>query len=401
MPPRPGLRPRAARGRGVAPRAASAAASALFAAWLAAAPVAAQDYADGQAAYEARDWAAAEALWLEEAESGSGAALLGLGNLYDFGLLGAPSPERAFAYYERAAQAGVPEAAFNVGVMHDAGIGTPVDPDLAEAWYAFAGLSGHARAQYNAGLLSADPGGGEGNPDVAAYWLGRAADTLPAAQDALAALEPASATGDGPAAPDPLAARVFRPSRGPELRIAWRPAAAPPGATYYVEVIRLGTEELQRLGAARTEGSGAAVRLADPDQPFAWRVAQVVDDAYAASSWQPGPGAVLIRPPGGAVRFEYAADDRRAAGLAQRLGGALARGGIMVSHRPLDTAPQASRVVRGYGSDAGLASDVAAFLPGLDDAAVLAEPDAELAPGEVAVVLSFAAVPEEPPAPDR
>jgi TPR repeat protein len=350
----------------------------------------AQGYADGRAAYDARDWDAAEALWRAEAEAGSAEALLGLGNLYDFGLLGAPDPERAFGLYLRAAEGGVAEAAFNVGVMQDGGIGTAPDRDAAAAWYAFAGLAGHVRAQYAAGLLLAE--GPEASPGLAAFWLGRVADRLPAAEEALAGLAP---LGEGPLAPpEPLLARVFDGAAGPEARMAWRAGPLAPDARFRVDVVRL-DGEFERLGSAVTEGSAAAVALPGDGRGFAWRVAQLSGDAYAASPWQPGPGATLDRQPQGAVRFEYAEGNRRAEGLALRLAGALTRAGVIVSHRPLDAEPDASRVLYGFGSDRGLASDVSAFLPGSDGAAEPA-PGADLAPGEVAMVLSFAASPEAP-----
>ena len=67
-------------------------------------PALAQTYANGAEAYAARDWQAAHQIWRSEADAGSAEALLGLGNLVDFGLLGASDPMAAFDLYLHAAR---------------------------------------------------------------------------------------------------------------------------------------------------------------------------------------------------------------------------------------------------------------------------------------------------------
>ena len=364
--------------------------AALLIACLAAWDAAAQDYSSGEDAYAARDWQAAETLWQEAAEAGSAEALLGLGNIYDFGLVGQPDPERAFDFYAQAAERGVMEAAFNVGVMRDSGVGTPRDVGTAAAWYAFAALGGHARAQYNLGLLFADGEGAMRNLDFATHWLRLAADRLPAAEVALGALAVAEAAPGAMAAPDVLGGLVFDLPEGPQLRVAWRGAPAPSDARYRVDVVRLAAGEFEPLGSAATTGSAASVDLPGRGRPFAWRVSQVSDGSYAAAPWRTREGGVLQDAPIGAVRFAFAPEDLRAEGLALRLGGAMARAGVIVSYHPMPDGPSESGVSYAYAQDESLASDVSDFVSNLDEAEARLVPDAGLAPGEVSVVLSFA-----------
>lgn len=349
---------------------------------------AAQDHADGAAAYAARDWAAAEALWTAEAAQGSAAAKLGLGNLYDFGLVGPPDPERAFGLYLEAADAGSAEAAFNVAVMRDSGVGTLPDQRAAAAWYAYAALGGHARAGYNLGQLFEGGDGVAPSPALAAYWYGAVAGAIPAAAGALAALGPPAAGADAPGVPALLGFRVFPLSGGAELRIAWEGGAAEAGARYRVDLVRLAQDGPLPLGGAETEGSALALPLPETGMRFALRLAQVTPEGYAAGPWITAGEEVLVPAPAGLVRFDYAADDRRAEALALRLGGALTRAGIVVDYGPADGALGESGVRYGYAQDAGFAGDVADFVPALAGAA-RQDAGAGLAPGEVRVALVF------------
>ncbi len=353
------------------------------------APVLAQGYGDGQAAYAARDWAAAEALWRMEAEEGSAAAMLGLGNIYDFGLLGESEPARAFDLYRRAAARGLSEAAFNVAVMHDSGLGTPEDTRAAAAWYSFAALGGSARAAYNLGQLFEDGAGVTRNAGLAAYWFEVAAAALPAAGEALAALGPLSDGGGALSVPVPLAAEVFGGPGGEEAWLAWEDEVAPAGATYRVDLMRLGPDARSFLGGRTTPGSAVALGLPSAGTAFAWRVGQVSAGEYAVSDWQDGEGNALATAPAGIVRFEYAADDRRAEGLAYRLGGAMERFGTLVDYAEAERAPTASGAAYGFAQDAAFAADVATFLPGSGPGDALLLPGVDFAPGEVRVTLAF------------
>ncbi|WP_171054527.1 tetratricopeptide repeat protein [Roseovarius arcticus] len=350
----------------------------------------AQGYANGQAAYAQRDWVTAESLWEKEAQEGSVVALLGLGNLYDFGLVGASDPERAFSLYLEAAKAGLAEAAFNVAVMHDSGIGTPQDLDAAASWYSFAALGGNARAAYNLGKFFADGVGVERNETLAAYWYETVAESLTSASDAFAALPPAPSNESAEiSAPKPLAMEVFALPAGAEARMAWQNRSTVSDATYRVDLIRIGTDGIAPLATARTPGSAVAIDLKSAETPFAWRVAQVAKEGYATSAWLTDKGEPMLMPPTGIVQFEFAPDDRRAEGLAYRLGGAMERFGSIIVYAEAEQDIETSAVSYRYPQDAAFAADVAAFLPGVGVEGALLQPDQDMAPEEVHVMIAF------------
>ena len=93
--------------------------------------------------------------------------------------------------------------------------------------------------------------------------------------------------------------------------------------------------------------------------------------------------------PIGTVRFEFAADDRRAEGLAVRMGGAMARFGAIVEYSPVEGAVTPGAVSYAFSQDADLASDVSAFLPGDGPGTSVLDSEASLAPGEIQVTLGF------------
>lgn len=350
----------------------------------------AQGYANGQAAYAQRDWLAAESLWKQEAEEGSAVALLGMGNLYDFGLVGASDPERAFSFYLEAAKAGLSEAAFNVAVMHDSGIGTPQDLDAAASWYSFAALGGNARAAYNLGKFFADGVGVEQNETLAAYWYKTVAESLASASDAFAALPPTLLNESAEiSAPEPLSMEVFALPAGAEARMAWQNRSTASGTTYWVDLIRIGSGGMTPLATARTPGSAVAIDLKSTETPLAWRVAQVATGGYAASAWITDKGEPMLAPPTGVVRFEFASDDRRAEGLAYRLGAAMERFGAIIVYAEAKRAIETSAVSYRYPQDAAFAADVAAFLPGAGVEGAILQPNGDMAPKEVHVMIAF------------
>lgn len=353
--------------------------------------LAAQDYADGQAAYASRDWFAAQKLWEDEAAAGSAEAMLGLGNLYDFGLLGSREPERAFELYLQAAEANLPEAAFNVAVMYDSGIGVAQQMQSAAAWYSYAALAGHGRSAYNLGQLFQDGRDIPENHRLAAFWYGRASATIPSAAEALAALPLLAGSEQGELdAPAPLGAHTFSgPDGSAEVRMAWESAGGLGDVTYQVELLRMDADRFSPLGTARTLGSAAAVSLPQRDTDFAWRVSELQGDSYAASAWQSADGATLDPAPVGTVRFEYDLADRRAEGLAYRMGGAMERFGAIVLYEGIDGVVETSSVTYGYVQDALLATDVATFLPGLAGEGAEIVTEQTIIPGEIRVALAF------------
>ena len=350
----------------------------------------AQSYENGQAAYAEGDWLAAERLWQEEAAEGSAVALLGMGNLYDFGLVGTSDPERAFSLYLSAAKGGLAEAAFNVAVMHDSGIGTPQDLGAAASWYSFAALGGNARAAYNLGQFFADGVGVEQNEELAAYWYQTVAESLASAREGFVALSPTRTNGSAEvSAPKPLSMEVFSLPSGVEARMAWQNQSTASDAFYHVDLIRIGSDGPAPLATAQTSGSAVAIDLNSPEIPFAWRVAHIAAGNYAASAWMTNRGEPMTMPPAGVVRFEFAPDDRRAEGLAYRLGGAMERSGSIVVYSESDREMNTSAVRYRYPQDAAFAANVAAFLPGVGVAGARLDPESDTAPEEVHVTITF------------
>ncbi|MEM9013107.1 MAG: tetratricopeptide repeat protein [Pseudomonadota bacterium] len=364
--------------------------SALAALLLAASAgaLAAQDYASGQEAYNARDWQAAEELWVEEAANGSAEALLGLGNLLDFGLTGAFDPEGAFEKYREAAELGNAEAAFNLGAMLDSGVGTEIDRRMAAAWYAMSALGEFPRAQYNLGLLYADGEGIAGNAAFAGFWLAKAGADVPAALERLETLEviPAEAL----AAPDPLIFRQMDLDGQIVARAAWTADDGPAGTAYRIEIVDTATPVAQRrIHMGETDGSAIDVALpgvlADP----AWRVLQITERDYAPSGWQSANGdARDDLAPLGIVRFEVFEGDVRARGYAERIGASLSRSGAIVRYDFADAPIEASGVQHRFDRDLAFATSVSDFLPGLADGSVFA-PESDLLPGEINVRIVF------------
>ncbi|EAQ03413.1 FOG: TPR repeat SEL1 subfamily-like protein [Pseudooceanicola batsensis HTCC2597] len=358
-------------------------ASALILALLGApGPLLAQ-YADGEAAYAARDWAAARDLWTEEARQGSARAVLGLGNLRDFGLLGPPDPAGAFDLYAQAARLGLPEAAFNVAVMRDSGTGVAMDRRAAAAWYSFAAVAGHARAAYNLGLLHAEGNGLPQNPALAGYWLDAAGPDVPAAAKARDAL-PEAIVG-ALTAPDPLGALRVDREGGQGLRVAWASAPTGQNARFVVQVALVAEAGAVPLDDRTINGSATEIDLPKGAE-ILWRVATVRDGSYAASPWQDMAGDAADRPPSGRLVLETRPGDRRAAALAQRLGPVFGRAGVMVSYREASGDGSEGFVRFGYAPDREFAADIATVVPGVER---VDREAAGSAPGEVVVRLVF------------
>ena len=365
-------------------------------------PSAAQEGAEtGEQAFERRDYAAAAALWREEAAAGSARAQLGLGVIADLGL-GAPrDPAKALRWYLEAAEGGLAEAQFNVGVMLDAGAGVPRDVAAASVWYARAAAQGHRRAQYNLGLLHEAGEGVPRNADLARHWLGRAAEELAAAGERLAGLAPVEPGERSLVAPAVLADAVVTVGGRRRAELVWSAPPGPAGAPFLVEVARVpgAGETSGRLVVSReTDASALAVDLPPGPGGHVWRVSRVDEEQwrYAASPWRRiGAGAsgggvsgeAAAAPPGGRVTFRVREGDAFAGLLAEELADSLTRAGLWTRIERADGAPSESAVRYAFAEDAGLAADIADFLPvlGRDDA--VRTPASEVAPGEVVVWL--------------
>ncbi len=353
---------------------------------LAAVPTAfAQEYASGQEAYDARDWDAAERLWTREAADGSAAALLGLGNILDFGLTGPSNFVGAFDRYLEAARLGSDEAAFNVGVMLDSGVGTEPDGRAAAGWYSLSAVEDFPRAQYNLGRMYAEGDVLPENPALARLWLGRAGPAVPAAQNLIPELDPVP--GGGLVAPDVLQFITVTDTLEREARIAWTAAPGPDESTFRVEI----RDATAARGVATGETSASAIVVAlpsDPDQMVA-RVLMVTDTDYAASRWVDTEGTAVDIQRMGNVRFEVSSEDRKALGYAERIGASFARSGVGVTYDLTENTFETSAVLYGYDSDVTFASQVADFLPGLSAEGARRAAGENIAPEEILVRVAF------------
>ncbi|WOI57686.1 tetratricopeptide repeat protein [Palleronia sp. LCG004] len=363
-------------------------AASLLIALSLAAPAGAQDYGSGQEAYAARDWAAAERLWLDAAEDGSAEAFLGLGNLLDFGLTGPSRPDEAFAMYRRAARLGNAEAAFNVAVMLDSGVGAESDPRGAAGWYALSALDDFPRAQYNLGRIFAEGTGVPANPALADLWLGRAQDDVPAAGDLLQGLAPVEGAALG--APEILLVVLVEDGSGAEARLAWAAPPGPDGSRYRVEMMDAAARPAARqVQSIETEISAASLTLPDLPEDAIVRVIQMGETDYAASPWTDAEGVPVETVPPATVRFRVGQDDRRAMGYAERIGASLDRSGLDVVYDLTEDADGTSSVVYGFDSDLDLAAQIADFVPALGEGGALREGGLDLGPGEVLVRIVF------------
>ena len=115
----------------------------LAASGIAPGRLAADDFADGVAAYDAGDLRAAYETWLSLAEAGDASAQVALAGLLETGGPGlARDLGAAAAWYRRAARGGNAVAQMNLGQFYAHGIALPRDPVRALAWFALAAAQG-------------------------------------------------------------------------------------------------------------------------------------------------------------------------------------------------------------------------------------------------------------------
>ncbi len=135
---------------------------------------------DGMAAYQAKDYAKAIALWRPLAESGLAAAQYRLGVMYAEGKGVAVNDAEAALWFERAAAQGDAAAQYDLGASYAEGAGVRKDASTAAKWFQRAADQGFPLAQLNLGLLYA---GGSGVPQdnvEAMKWIDLAIFALPA-----------------------------------------------------------------------------------------------------------------------------------------------------------------------------------------------------------------------------
>ena len=349
-------------------------------------------YSSGAAAFTAKDYPSAARLWANEVSNGSAEAAQNLGMLYDLGLGVPQDANRAFRNYMIAARAGMADAAFNVGVMLDSGTGAPMNRAAAGLWYSRAAARGSQRAQYNLGLMFAQGDGLPRNAELASYWLTRAAENLPAARDLLSDLpepQPRELTA-------PLILGAFTVGSGPgaETDFVWAAEEGPVGARFAVQVARR-TQAGGMEGRIETVTSDAsALTLPATGYDPQWRVVRIdpLTRAYAASGWQSVTSGPAPQAPRGRVTILHNPGDARAEEMATVLSDELSANGLWVEVAETGAlSPLTVSSVRyGYDTDAGLAQELAAFLPGFGADAARLAPGPDTVPGGIAVDLVFA-----------
>jgi len=113
----------------------------------------ADDYQDGNDAYNRKDYKTAYKLWLPLAEQGDAKAQYNLGQMYYEGQ-GVPQDHKeAVKWYRLAAEQGFAKGQYNLGTMYDEGEGIPQDYKEAVKWTRLAADQGDADAQYNLGQM--------------------------------------------------------------------------------------------------------------------------------------------------------------------------------------------------------------------------------------------------------
>ena len=118
-----------------------------------AAPVMAQDFEKGWAAYNAGDYETALQEWRPLAEQGNASAQYNLGIMYDNGDGVIRDYAEAVDWYRKAAEQGYADAQTNLGGMYRTGRGVIQDAVLAHMWYNIGGANGNEIGSDNRGLI--------------------------------------------------------------------------------------------------------------------------------------------------------------------------------------------------------------------------------------------------------
>ncbi len=117
------------------------------------AAVAAGNYQDGRAAYDAGDFEKALAVWAPAAESGDADSQYGMGLLYSEGIVVPMDDNEALKWFGLAAGQEHGDAQYKLGVMHANGWGVPMDEAEAMKWYMLAAGNGVTAAQVSLGTM--------------------------------------------------------------------------------------------------------------------------------------------------------------------------------------------------------------------------------------------------------
>ena len=107
------------------------------------APVMAQDFQKGLAAYNTDDYATALQEWTPLAEAGDAAAQWALGAMYDNGDGLSQDYAEAMKWFRLAAEQGSASAQSNLGFMYEGGRGVLQDNATAHMWYNIGAANGN------------------------------------------------------------------------------------------------------------------------------------------------------------------------------------------------------------------------------------------------------------------
>ena len=115
--------------------------------------VIADDYQDGNDAYNRKDYKTAYKLWLPLAEQGDAKAQYNLGQMYYEGQ-GVPQDHKeAVKWYRLSAEQGDASAQFHLGTFYEQGQGVPQDYVSAHMWWNIAGSNGFKSAVKNRNIV--------------------------------------------------------------------------------------------------------------------------------------------------------------------------------------------------------------------------------------------------------
>ena len=147
-------------------------------------------------AFQQKDFDSARSLWTDLAGQNNAEAQHRLGMLYDKGYGVTRNPERAAAWYRRAAMQDHAKAQTNLGAMYARGEGVAKDYNTAFDLMQRAASQGLAQAQHNLGMMYAGGNGVRMNYLQAYMWFSLAAaqgnEEARKARNALGALMPLS-----------------------------------------------------------------------------------------------------------------------------------------------------------------------------------------------------------------
>lgn len=167
----------------------------VWAGWILSAPVLGAEgdakaaLANGDQAFQAKNYAAALQLYQQAAQEGNVSAENNLGYLYDHGLGTAQDYGQAVKHYRVAAEAGNAAAQNNLGRLYNKGLGVGKDTQESFRWHSKAALQGDPEGEYWVGYDYALGHGVKGDMSKAADWMKQSAKAGYApAQDGLAML---------------------------------------------------------------------------------------------------------------------------------------------------------------------------------------------------------------------